>query len=645
MFKEATLIENIKYSFFMFLTLIISLLIGSQIASNYLIAKLPYLKQINKPTLNFLYNPLTPIEIVYSNYNSIEKIVQSTKEINQITQYTISIFIICLILLPVAHAYYVLRYKYKLKNTKIHGSAEWATTKDIESYNLFKNNGIVLGQTRKKNPELIIDRSEKHVLLFAPTRSGKGTGLTIPTLLLWEQSLILFDIKKENWEETSGYRKNVLKQAVYKFDPTCEDGSSACFNPLSEIRIGIKEFQDTSAIVNMLITPESGTKKDHWDKTAKSALIGVILHVIYVGKDKSLHGVINLLSDPNRSLDEVLEIMLKTEHDPEGLLNWKNPITNEPTKTHPIISSIAREVLNKSDRERSSVISAITGCMYMFRDPIMAQNTAKSDFSIKDLVDRNKKTSLYLISPSSDDDHNIPIVRIIINLILKRATDDDQLKTNYKEEKINTLFLLDEFSNLGRIDSITKTLPISAGYGLRFCFILQSLNQLKETYGNSHSIVDNCHILIAHATNNIETAELISKMAGTKTVEKESKSISNNHISSSKTEAPKKLLTADEIMRLPANKQLIFVSNSKPIYCFKVMSHEKKFFINKKKHGELKISDKEKFDLIMINFNSKAKEYQPEKEESEKNILLNNSTTTEKDNDNSNIKKIFKKKL
>ena len=135
----------------------------------------------------------------------------------------------------------------------------------------------------KKVPHFYLrDNSNKHLAVIAPTRSGKGVGLIIPTLLGgWKESVIVNDIKSENWGVTAGCRKR-MGHMVIKFEPTAEDGSSARWNPLDEIRIGTpSEVPAAQNLAYILADYEGKGKLDHWGSNAATVIMVVILHLKY----------------------------------------------------------------------------------------------------------------------------------------------------------------------------------------------------------------------------------------------------------------------------------------------------------------------------------------------------------------------------
>ena len=291
------------------------------------------------------------------------------------------------------------------KDVRTFGSARWADPHEIKSAGLLGDDGVVLGRLGRNY--LRHDGAE-HVLCFAPTRSGKGVGLVVPTLLSWPGASIVHDIKGENWELTAGFRARFGR--VLLFDPT--NANSAAYNPLLEVRKGEWEVRDVQNVAEVLVDPEGSLeKRNHWEKTSHSLLVGAILHVLYAETDKTLAGVAAFLSDPGRPIESTLSAMMTTPH-----LGEKGP--------HPVIASAARELLNKSDNERSGVLSTAMSFLGLYRDPVVAAVTARCDWRIADIVAGAKPTTLYLVVPPSDISRTKPLVRLVLNQIGRRLTED-----------------------------------------------------------------------------------------------------------------------------------------------------------------------------------------------------------------------------
>src|SRR5450631_4811154 len=194
------------------------------------------------------------------------------------------------------------------KTAAPYGSARWATPTEIRAAGLTAPDGVVLGRLAR---DYLRHDGPEHVLCFAPTRSGKGVGLVVPTLLTWPGSCIVHDIKGENWTLTSGFRSRHGR--VLLFDPT--NAKSAAYNPLLEVRRGEWEVRDVQNVADVLVDPEGSLeRRNHWEKTSHALLVGAILHVLYAEPDKTLAGVASFLSDQRRPIETTLQAMMTTPH-------------------------------------------------------------------------------------------------------------------------------------------------------------------------------------------------------------------------------------------------------------------------------------------------------------------------------------------
>lgn len=432
-----------------------------------------------------------------------------------------------------------------------YGSARWAQVDDIRKAGLDRAAGVFLGLY---DDQYLRHEGPEHVLAFAPTRSGKGVGLVVPTLLSWPASAVIHDIKGENWNLTAGWRSRFSHCLL--FNPT--DPHSAAYNPLLEVRRGAHEVRDVQNIADILVDPEGALeRRNHWEKTSHALLVGAILHVLYAGEDKTLRGVANFLSDPECPFEVTLHRMMTTRHLGGG--------------THPVVASAAREVLNKSDNERSGVLSTAMSFLGLYRDPTVAQVTSRCDWRIADLIAAEHPVSLYLVVPPSDISRTKPLIRLILNQVGRRLT--ESLDGSDGVERRHTLLLmLDEFPALGRLDFFESALAFMAGYGLRAFLISQSLNQIDKAYGQNHSILDNCHVRVTFATNDERTAKRISETLGTATELRAQRNYAGHrlapwlgHLMVSRQETARPLLTPGEVMQLPSDEAVVMVSSVAPI--------------------------------------------------------------------------------
>ncbi len=454
------------------------------------------------------------------------------------------------------------------RHVTTYGSARWAAPREIARAGLFGDAGVFLGRLggrylRHDGPE--------HVMAFAPTRSGKGVGLVVPTLLSWTGSVVVHDIKGENWELTAGWRARFSNCLL--FNPT--DRRSARYNPLLEVRRGENEVRDVQNIADILVDPEGALeRRNHWEKTSHSLLVGAILHVLHAEKEKTLARVATFLSDPGRPFTATLQRMMTTNH----LGSAENP------QVHPVVASAARELLNKSENERSGVLSTAMSFLGLYRDPTVAGVTAASDWRIADLVDARHPVSLYLVIPPSDISRTKPLVRLVLNQIGRRLTETLEGERG-SGRRHQLLMMLDEFPALGRLDFFETSLAFMAGYGVRAFLIAQSLNQIEKAYGENNAILDNCHVRVAFATNDERTARRISDALGVATEQRAMRNYAGHrlapwlaHVMVSRQETARPLLTQGEVMQLPPEDELVMVAGMAPIRARKLRYFEDPLF-------------------------------------------------------------------
>lgn len=460
-------------------------------------------------------------------------------------------------------------------NKTLHGSARWADINDIKQMGLLSNEGVIVGAfeekrfLRKPKKYTLIHNGPEHILTYAPTRSGKGVGLIVPSLVNWKHSLVATDIKGELWAMTAGYRHNELNNKVLKFEPAVE--KSVKWNPLLEIRKGDNEVSDAQSIALLIVDPMGKGLDDHWVKTAYSLLTGCILYLIN-DKEKQEKGQVSLsyldrmLSDPELPLQNLWEAMSKSDNQ--------------------VARQVGQDMKDKPENEAGSIVSTAKSELALYRDPIVAANTNTSDFSVYDIMNSDTPVSLYIVVQPSDQTRISPLFRLLVNMLIRKNVSEFRFfqSENFKDYSIlekagrflqgkdtkkynairgagsykhRMLLMLDEFPSLGKMDEVQKALAYMAGYGIKGYLIVQDLAQLQDKYGKNESITSNCHIQNAYAPNKHETAEYLSKMTGETTIVDEQISVSssggllsNKNYSKSYQHTKRNLLTPDECMRL-----------------------------------------------------------------------------------------------
>lgn len=456
-------------------------------------------------------------------------------------------------------------------NEYLHGSARWANKKDIQAAGLLQRGRTALEVVTSKSPpshtgvyvgawldengvqHYLRHNGPEHILTYAPTRSGKGVGLVIPTLLSWPASTVVTDLKGELWALTSGWRQKHANNKVLRFEPATSNGGVR-WNPLDEIRIGTEnEVGDVQNLATLIVDPDGKGLESHWQKTSQALLVGLIMHVLYKSKIEgtlaTLPEVDRILADPDRDLGELWMEMTTYGH-----VNGKN---------HPVVGSSARDMMDRPEEEAGSVLSTAKSYLSLYRDPIVARNVSASEFKVKDLMNHDNPVSLYIVTQPNDKARLRPLVRVLINMIIRLLADKMDFENGRPVAHYNhrLLAMLDEFPSLGKLEILQESLAFVAGYGIKCYLICQDINQLKsrETgYGPDETITSNCHVQNAYPPNRVETAEHLSKLTGQTTVVKEQITTSGRRtsallgqVSRTMQEVQRPLLTPDECLRMP----------------------------------------------------------------------------------------------
>ena len=446
------------------------------------------------------------------------------------------------------------------KEEKLHGDAKWAGEKEIRAAQLRSKKGLILGRDPRG---FLVAPGFQHALLFAPTGSGKGVGCVIPNLLFWEDSLFVHDIKLENYDLTSGYRREVLKHDVYLWNPASPDGITHCYNPFDWVSKKPGQMVDDVQKIANLILPE----QEFWTNEARTLFVGVALYLLAVPeKTKSFGEVVRTLrsDDVVYNLAVVLDTIGK--------------------KIHPVAYMNIAAFLQKADKERSGVVSTLNSGLELWANPLIDTATASSDFNIQGM--KSKKTSVFVgLTPD-----NIQRLQPLLQVFYQQATEFLVRKMpNKDEEPFGVLFLMDEFPTLGEMKQFHAGIAYFRGYNVRLLLIVQDTQQLKGIYEEHgmNTFLSNSTYRITYAANNVETANLISQLIGNKTVKQQSinkpKFLDLNPATRTihESEIQRALLLPQEVIGLPRDEQIILIESTPPIRTKKIFYYKERFFTSK----------------------------------------------------------------
>ena len=442
------------------------------------------------------------------------------------------------------------------KTETVHGESAWATKKQIKKMGLRAKHGALLGKEKGK---LLIADGYQHILLFALTGSGKGVGFVIPNLLFWQDSTIVNDIKLENYELTSGWRKKHLKQKVFLWNPASPDGISHCYNPMDWIsKKPGKMVDDVQKIANFLL-PE----QEFWQNEARALLVGVMLYLaVDDSKPTTLGEVVRTLrsDDVVYSLAVVLDTMGK--------------------KIHPVSYMNIASYLQKPDKERGSVTSTANSSLELWSNPLIDTTTASSDFDLHQF-----KTTPHTLYVGLTPD-NISRLAPLMGMFYQQCASIFTAQTPQKHEKHGVLMLMDEFPTLGKMEQFQAGIAYFRGYMVRLFLIIQDTEQLKGIYEESgmNSFLSNSTYRITFAANNMETANLISQLLGNKTADQVSynkpKYLDLNPGSRSLhvSHVQRALLLPQEVIQLPRDEQILLIESEPAIRSSKIKYYEERMF-------------------------------------------------------------------
>jgi len=446
------------------------------------------------------------------------------------------------------------------------GTAKWAQPQDLKTNKLFETGGLRLGSAFDGERESKISyKGNRHVLVVAPTRSGKGVTQIVRNLLMYEGSTMVIDPKGENALITAKARQT-MGQKVMVVDPwkiaTIDGVQTARFNPLDWLVLGDPDISENAMLLADAIIVKTGDKEAFWDQMGVGLLQGEIL---YVATDEREAG--------QRHLPRVRDLMMLDGDDLRALFER---MLESP---HHVVASTGARMLQMDEKLLSNVMASVQSHTQFLDSPRLRENLSVSDFKFEDL--KAEKMSVYLVLPADRLQAFSPWLRLLV----QQAITVNARNIEQKPEK-PILFILDEMAALGRLTMVEQAYGLMAGFGMQLYGVVQDLGQLKRIYGDGYeTFIGNSGLIQYFGSRDRMTADYFSALCGEATVWNFSSAFSrtfgsstgsNGGSSSSSTgstdttaAAQRKLAYPDELMRLPKNKQLIFIDNMDPIIAIK----------------------------------------------------------------------------
>lgn len=456
----------------------------------------------------------------------------------------------------------------KPKPKSLHGDARFASGGDLSEKGFFKSpdNGIVVG---KFGGKLLRLGGQQFVILAAPTRSGKGVGIVIPNLLDYQESMVVLDIKQENFDLTSGWRQSQGHE-IYLFNPFAEDRRSHRWNPLTYVSSDPAFRVSDLMSISAMLYPDGAEDQKFWVSQARNAFMAFTLYLFEKYDDDQKIGF--PFSKPP-SLGAVYRL---SSGDGQSELK---PFLKDLSQ-RPFLSSHAKTafagMLSQADETFASILGTFKEPLNGFINPILDAVTSADDFLLTDV--RKKKMTIYIgIQPNK-----LAESRLIINLFFSQLINlnTKELPQNNKELKHQCLLLMDEFTAIGKVDIIATAVSYMAGYNIRLLPIIQSMSQLDATYGKdlSRTMITNHAMQIVYAPREQQDANDYSEMLGYTTVRKDSFT-RGREFSRSESEERRALMLPQELKAIGFDKEIFFYEGiPHPVLCDKIKYFQDKYF-------------------------------------------------------------------
>jgi len=452
----------------------------------------------------------------------------------------------------------------RFNSKELHGSARFASDREIKKAGLQEKTGIIVG---KKSGKFLLFDGTEHVMVYAPTRGGKGVGVVIPNMLNWPGSAIVLDIKKENYQLTAGFRKHA-GQDVYLFDPFDPNGRTARYNPLAYVcRDNTTDlYDDLQRIAAMLFPVEGRAVDPFWAESGRTAFMAI---GGYVAETPELPFTIG----------EILRQFAASA----DIANHFKSILEARVETRPLsqqCKTAMNDFLASSDNTLQSIRKTVTSKLGLWLNARIDAATSGNDFDLREL--RRKPVTIYLgVTPD-----NLARIAPLLNLFFQQAVDLNTrvLPEHDKSLKHQLLLMMDEFRALGNVEIIAKGVSYVAGYNIRIVTIVQSPAQLREVYGPdaATNYMTNHAVEVVFTPKEHDVATQLSERFGFDTVEGHSKSrglgFSKSSRSLTTSDQRRALMLPQELVLTPYEDEYILKGGIRPIKAKKILYYKEAAF-------------------------------------------------------------------
>lgn len=460
------------------------------------------------------------------------------------------------------------------KKQQIHGDARFANAGDLAAAGLFKKEktGVIVG---KHGGRLVRLSGQQFVILAAPTRSGKGVGVVIPNLLDYQESMVVLDIKQENYDLTSGWRAS-QGQKVYLFNPFAEDRRTHRWNPLTYVSPDPAfRVSDLMAIAAMLY-PDGSDDQKFWVSQARNAFMAFALY-LFENRDDEL-----AIGFPGSGAPTLGAIYRLSSGDGTDLRKFLQQLSQRPFLSAKAKQAFAN-LLSQADETFASIMGTFKEPLNAWINPVLDAATSADDFDLTAL--RKQKMTIYIgIQPNK-----LAESRLIINLFFSQIINLNtrELPQANPELKHQVLLLMDEFTAIGKVDIIASAVSYMAGYNVRLLPIIQSMAQLDATYGKdvSRTIITNHALQILYAPREQQDANDYSEMLGYTTVRKRNTSRSNGpqtSVTTSHSEERRALMLPQELKAMGNDTEVfLYEGIAHPVKCDKIRYYKDRYFTSR----------------------------------------------------------------